>query len=279
MARKNTRKNREKMRRAGAVLLAAVLLCGLTACGESGGKEEKGSEEESIGSAVPDWTVGNDGQSESGQTSEQETEEDKLQNSEQDDEEASRDSEQEAGEGVEESAESAAPPEFSAADWKTLEFALNGQVFTFPMTWSDIEAAGYRFHDEYRQEVLEPGYYATSITAKNEAGEYFSVQFKNFGEEAQKLEDCYVRRVSFYYTNNPTAMLCNGVAFHMTLEEVKEIMGEPDYFYTNVTDDEPDPEYVHENMEYYVTGSSRESEIEIDFMNGVMTEIKITNTD
>ncbi len=294
MMKKNRRKT-GKMKRAGAVVLLAVLLCGLTACGESGSRKKSGAEDSYI-----EDTQSRTSEDDAGQNSEPGEREDTkagggedipadsgaenaeggAENAEAESlEEAPQDTEKESEQEDEESKEPAAPPEFSTTDWKSLEFALNGQVFAFPLTWSDIEAAGYLFREEYAQEVLEAGYYTTSLTAKNDERELLSIQFKNFGEEDQKLENCYVYGVKLDSYYNPTAILCNGVTFGMSFEDVKALMGEPDDYYTNVTEDEPSPERIYENAKYYVEGTLQKSLIQFTFSDRALTGIQLVNTD
>lgn len=170
--------------------------------------------------------------------------------------------------------------EFSSADWKTLEFSLDGRICTFPVSCIDLEAVGYRIDKATRREWLKSGYYTTGIPMENEAGVKIYVRFKNFGEKDRRLKDCEVYGLSFTYSIgedvNPEVILCNGISFHSTVDEVRAAMGEP-YDY-----DKSESEYfesVHETMKYYVTDSVWESSIEFDFMDGVMCRIEIRNTD
>ncbi len=175
--------------------------------------------------------------------------------------------------------------EFSSTDWKTLEFSLGGWVYTFPVAWSDLEAAGYQIDKSYRQQWLEPGYYTTGICAesKDKEGESFYVRLKNFEEKDRRLKDCEVYQLSFQYwafeDANPEVILCNGVTFGMTAEEVKSIMGEPYSYSSNADDEENTYGHTHETMIYYVTDSVWESKLEFAFMDGALHEIDIRNTD
>lgn len=294
------RTNMKKMNKTEVIFLTAAMICGLAACGDS--EKESGT----TGSVTPatsyqdsaqnsgwnadsdtDLDAGQDTASEDGQDAGQDTDLDAGQdaNSEggqdagQDaDSENGQDADSEGGQDDEQDADAptAADYAFSSDDWKTLEFALDGVVYTFPLTWSDIEAAGFLIDEDYRHEVLESNYYTLSVNAENEAGERISVRFKNFTEGDRELQDCDVYGIGFDLSEwrdvNPDVMLCNGVTFGMTAEEVKALMGEPDYFYESEGDD-----YTSISMEYYVTGHSYENEIEFYFWNGVLTEIDILN--
>lgn len=214
--RKNRRKM-DRMKRAGAVLLALILLCGLTACGESGKERE--------------WKT-----------------------------------------------------EFSSTDWKTLEFSLDGRVCTFPVSCADLEALGYQMDKGTRQELLKPEYYTTGIPMENKAGVKFYVRFKNFDDEKnRKLKDCDVYGLTFHYYSfedtNPDVMLCNGISFHSTVDEVIAAMGEPYDYTKNEHDGGEYLSSVHETLIYYTTDSVWGNSIKFRFMDGEMVQIDMTNTD
>lgn len=290
----------KKMKKTGVIFIAAAMICGLAACGDS--EKESGT----TGSVTPvtsyqdsaqgsgwnadpdtDLDAGQDTASEDGQDAGQDTDLDGGQGAASDvgqdadseeNQDAGQDADSENGQDDEQDADAPTADDyaFSSNDWKTLEFALDGVVYTFPLTWSDIEAAGFLIDEDYRHEVLESNYYTLSVNAENEAGERISVRFKNFTEGDRELQDCDVYGIGFEVSEwrdvNPEVMICNGVTFGMTAEEVKALMGEPDYFYESEGDD-----YTSISMEYYVTGHSYENEIEFYFWNGVLTDIDILN--
>ncbi len=296
------RTNMKKMNKTEVIFFTAAMICGLAACGNS--EKESGT----TGSVTPaasyqdfaqdsGWNTDSDTEpngwqdtdSEEGQDAGQDTgldagrdtaaEDDQDADSE-DGQDAGQDADSEDGQDAGQDVEAPTVDDdaFSSNDWKTLEFALDGVVYTFPLTWSDIEAAGFLIDEDYRHEVLESNYYTLSVNAENEAGERISVRFKNFTEGDRELQDCDVYGMGFELSQwrdvNPDVMLCNGVTFGMTAEEVKALMGEPDYFYESEGDD-----YTSVRMEYYVTGHSYENEIEFNFWNGALTEIDILNKD
>lgn len=167
---------------------------------------------------------------------------------------------------------------FSTDDWKTLEFALDGEIYTFPITLADIEAAGFTIDEEYKSETLESNMYTTSVTAENAAGERFYVRFKNFTDTDKELKDCDIYGFSFevddYRDVNPDVTICNGVTFGMTIDEVKALMGEPDYYYESDS-----TEYDRKELDYYVTGKSYDSSLEMSFTDGKLNDITLVNTD
>lgn len=298
------RTNMIKMKKAGVIFVAAAMICGLTACGDS--EKESGT----TGSVTPatsyqdfaqdnGWNTGSDTEPDGGQDTASGDGQDAGQNTDldagqdaasEDDQDGGQDAASEDGQDAgqdtdledgQDDGKNADTPTaddyaFSSNDWRTLEFALDGVVYTFPLTWSDIEAAGFLIDEDYRHEVLESNYYTLSVNAETEAGERISVRFKNFTEGDRELQDCDVYGIGFEVSQwrdvNPQVMICNGVTFGMTAEEVKALMGEPDYYYESEGDD-----YTSIRMEYYATGRSYENEIEFNFWNGALTEIDILN--
>ncbi len=173
--------------------------------------------------------------------------------------------------------------EFSSTDWKTLELSLDGRILTFPVLCTDLEAVGYKIDKDTanRMEVLEAGYYTTGIPMENKEGAKIWVRFKNFGEKDKSLKDCEVYGLSFNYDDyegeNPEVLLCSGISFHSTVDEVKEAMGEP-YDYQKSESDFIEGAYS-ETLKYYVAEAYHSNNIEFSFYNGAMYQITIINID
>lgn len=167
---------------------------------------------------------------------------------------------------------------FSSNDWKTLEFALDGEIHTFPMTLADVEEAGFNIDEEYKSETLESNMYTTSVVAENSEGERFYIRFKNFTDADKELKDCDIYGFNFeiddYRDVNPDVTICNGITFGMTVDEVKALMGEPDYYYESDNTD-----LDRKELDYYVTGKSYDSSLELSFIDGKLNEITLVNTD
>lgn len=253
------------MRKFKKFAVSAILIgimCGVTACGGSdkADKEDKATEAATVEESTTDKVIDEE---EVADVTEEDIEEDTEETKDTDND-------------TDESGAIETDYNFSSNDWKTLEFALDGEVYTFPMTYADVEAAGFVIEDDL-SEILESNYYTLSYTAKNAEGEQFYVRFKNFTDTDKALKDCDIYGFSFevqdYRDVNPDVTLCNGVTFGMTVDEVKAIMGEPDYYY------ESDSEYDYKSMEYYVTGKSYDSTIELWFTDGALNEITIENVD
>ncbi|MCM1084230.1 MAG: hypothetical protein NC393_14265 [Clostridium sp.] len=168
---------------------------------------------------------------------------------------------------------------FSTNDWTTLEFAWDGAVYQFPMTYQDIVDAGFTIGEQYMGETLDSNEYTMSISAKNDAGEKIYVRFKNFTEQdGRPITDCEIYGFGFdtdeYYDVNPAITICNGVTFGMTVDEVKGIMGEPDYYYAS-----DDPDFDRKELEYYADGTPRTNQLQLEFIDGILAAITIINMD
>lgn len=239
------------------------VMCGLTACGtkEKEVSEESQSEETEVQTEEPS------------ESEEEKTEEDRT--TEEDDKTTEEMNPTEESETEEERTPEAVELEFSSSDWTTLEFALDGTIYAFPLTYSDVKAAGFAIDEEYESTLLESYYYTMSTYAQNSENERFYVRFKNFTDEDKEIKDCDIYGFGFemdeYRDVNPDVTLCNGVTFGMTLEEVKEIMGEPYYYY------ESEGSYDRKEMDYYEPDSPLESKLELNFVDGILNKITITS--
>lgn len=168
---------------------------------------------------------------------------------------------------------------FSTNDWTTLEFAWDGIVYNFPMTYRDVVDAGFTIDEDYLEETLDSYEYTTSIFAENAAGERVYVRFKNFTEEdGRPLSDCEIYGFGFeldeFMDVNPAVTICNGITFGMTVDEVKAIMGEPDYYYSS-----DDPDFDRKELDYYAEDRVRSNELKLEFHDGILDKISIVNTD
>lgn len=248
------------MRKLKKIAVSAILIgimCGITACGDSDKDETKDKTTETVT---------------------QESTTDKADEADDATAEDTEDTEVTEESGNNEGGSGAIDTDynFTSNDWKTLEFALDGEVYTFPMTYADVEAAGFVIDDDL-SEILESNYYTLSYTAENSEGEQIYVRFKNFTDTDKAMKDCDIYGFKFevedYRDVNPDVTLCNGVTFGMTVDEVKDIMGEPDYYYESDSDND------YKSMEYYVTGHSYDSTIELWFTDGLLNEITIENAD
>lgn len=117
---------------------------------------------------------------------------------------------------------------FTTSDFETLEFALNGQVLTFPVTVAEVEAAGYKLDAPYQNEVLTGaggiGYFTMLCSARNGSGSVVKFNACNLSEESKPIAECEIEYIS---AEDSSFILCNGISLESSYEEVIAIMGEP----------------------------------------------------
>ena len=118
--------------------------------------------------------------------------------------------------------------DFTTTDYKAMEFALNGQVLTFPVTVAEVEAAGYKLDEVYRSEVLPAtsGITYTTIlcSATSDSGHKIKYIAYNLTEESLNVLDCGIETI---YAKDESFILCNGISISSSYEEVIATMGEP----------------------------------------------------
>ena len=120
---------------------------------------------------------------------------------------------------------------FTSKDISSLEFALNGQVLTFPTTVKELEDAGYTLDVPYQNEVLQGSngtvYCAVNCSARNGEGSMIRFSACNLSKESKPIEECEIENIS---AEDALFILCNGVSLESSYEEVIAIMGEPDEY-------------------------------------------------
>jgi len=162
---------------------------------------------------------------------------------------------------------------FTTSDWTSLEFAIDGQVISWPLTYNDVVALGYSIDSSSEGETLESNHYTTSISAKGSNDERIYVRFKNFTDSDKTAKDCDIMGLSFDVDDcGKNIVLCNGITFGMTYDQVKGIMGEPSYYY--ISDDS-----TYESADYDVSDEAYSNSVSFTFIDGVLTEIEFENYD
>jgi len=136
--------------------------------------------------------------------------------------------------GAEEIARPSANANLSA-EWLSFQFELEGQIYTLPVLYSELEANGWVAQNEKDlDDILEVGQYTVSYTTLingSEENTEISVQFANLSDGALTMRECYVSGIQFYATSwneNTTLYFPGGFALGNTLEEVKTLYGEPE---------------------------------------------------
>ena len=118
--------------------------------------------------------------------------------------------------------------DFSTDDISSLEFAVDGHVFTFPITVADLEKIGYKVKDKYKKEVI-PGmngymYYSMSASAVSDFNSEVSFSACNLTETSKRVTECGIESI---FARDEHFVLCNGITLSTSYDEVIAIMGKP----------------------------------------------------
>lgn len=136
-------------------------------------------------------------------------------------------------EGKEDNGVEAVVSDELSGDWKNMQFQLNGQVFTLPCDYKDIEALGYSFDlSEYGYEngyILNKDDTTTStIYLENAEGAELSVGFINTSDEPKDILECQIWAIGAsitYCDAVPDLVFPGGITWGSTLEEVEATYG------------------------------------------------------
>lgn len=117
---------------------------------------------------------------------------------------------------------------FTTNDVSSMEFALNGQVLTFPTSVKEIESVGYILDASYQNEVLAGSngtiYYSLSCSARSDSGSTVKFSAYNLAEESKSITDCEIETI---FAKDEQFILCNGITISSSYDEVIAVMGEP----------------------------------------------------
>ena len=173
-------------------------------------------------------------------------------------------------------------------DWKDLEFALDGEVFSLPFAYSDLESLGYSFDiEDYTDDEdfsLEPNEYTMSgvdLHSKEYGDDYNSfalrVRFVNLSEEPQKLKDCDICSIEIDRTfgdklceNYASLDIAGGLTWGATEEDVFSVFGEPYHeyegsYYTAYTFQFREEDYRTKEVTVYISPDNGLNSIEMEY--------------
>jgi len=121
-----------------------------------------------------------------------------------------------------------------SAEWNTFQFELEGEIFTLPIRYSELEAKGWvAENDKDMDNTLEAGNYIlnyTTIVNNNKENSEISVQFANLSDKDLPLRECYVSGIQlFEYSTSKDTVLYFPGGFTMGSEkaEIEALYGEP----------------------------------------------------
>lgn len=159
---------------------------------------------------------------------------------------------------------------------------INGATVTFPLSYADFVAeTGLTMDaDETGDIVSADGYDNYDITNAydSEGNDVCSIWLYNMSGSDLAMEDCYVAGIIAYndgYSTAPDFVMQNGITFASTQDEVRTALGEPSNTYSDTYSD--GSLYESWNWDYADPDSDYFDEVEIEFVDGVITKIEVDN--
>ena len=159
---------------------------------------------------------------------------------------------------------------------------INGATVTFPLSYADFVAeTGLTMDaDETGDIVSADGYDNYDITNAydSEGNDVCSIWLYNMSGSNLAMEDCYVAGIIAYndgYSTAPDLVMQNGITFASTQDEVRTALGEPSNTYSDTYSD--GSLYESWNWDYADPDSDYFDEVEIEFVDGVITKIEVDN--
>ena len=159
---------------------------------------------------------------------------------------------------------------------------INGATVTFPLGYADFVAeTGLTMDaDETGDIVSADGYDNYDITNAydSEGNDVCSIWLYNMSGSDLAMEDCYVAGIIVYndgYSTAPDLVMQNGITFASTQDEVRTALGVPSDTYSDTYSD--GSLYETWNWDYADPDSDYFDEVEIEFVDGVITKIEVDN--
>lgn len=159
---------------------------------------------------------------------------------------------------------------------------INGATVTFPLSYADFvaETGLIMDADETGDIVSADGYDNYDITNAydSEGNDVCSIWLYNMSGSDLAMEDCYVAGIIAYndgYSTAPDLVMQNGITFASTQDEVRTALGEPSNTYSDTYSD--GSLYESWNWDYADPDSDYFDEVQIEFVDGVITKIEVDN--
>lgn len=172
---------------------------------------------------------------------------------------------------AEDTAETAAETAVLSDDPYSFQLLLDGQLYTFPMSYADFTALGWEYQDDETAEIEPNSYSSTEVFLKGDLQAYVSMV--NLGLNTLPLSECSVGGFSidswqFQEAPNTTIELPGGIVYGTsTLEDIKAAYGEPSDTYEGDLYTKLTYEYdYYQSLELYVSTET-----------GLLNEVAVEN--
>lgn len=155
--------------------------------------------------------------------------------------------------------------------WTSLSFNIDGQPYSFPLNYADLEKSGYKCLDSTLEYMLEPNKFTSECSAKNNNSQIMEISFKNRGEEKAPVSECQIHSINID-DEKINFSLENGLKLGVSDNVAINLMGGTPEKEAGLSD----TEYV---LVYSTTGDETGNEIRVSIKDSVVVGIKITNND
>lgn len=159
---------------------------------------------------------------------------------------------------------------------------INGATVTFPLSYADFVAkTGLTMDADETGDIVsadEYDNYDITNAYDSEGNDVCSIWLYNMGSSDLAMEDCYVAGIIAYndgYSTAPDLVMQNGITFASTQDEVRTALGEPSNTYSDTYSD--GSLYESWNWDYADPDSDYFDEVQIEFVDGVITKIEVDN--
>ena len=159
---------------------------------------------------------------------------------------------------------------------------INGATVTFPLSYADFVAeTGLTMDADETGDIVsadEYDNYDITNAYDSEGNDVCSIWLYNMSGSDLAMEDCYVAGIIAYNDGYSTALdlvMQNGITFASTQDEVRTALGEP----SNTSSDTYSDGSLYEswNWDYADPDSNYFDEVQIEFVDGVITKIEVDN--
>ncbi|MDR0964807.1 MAG: hypothetical protein LBM60_09345 [Clostridium sp.] len=121
-------------------------------------------------------------------------------------------------------------PDGMSLEPDSFQFALDGNLLSLPILYSDFAALGWT-SDDIEGETLKPGYITLgSYSLEKDDANIIRLSFINLGDEELPLSECLVYRFTFSYFSwnaKTSFVLPGGLHIGSTVDDVIAAYGEP----------------------------------------------------
>lgn len=158
-------------------------------------------------------------------------------------------------------------------------FSYNGQHYTLPTTFEEIDKMGFSLESEYDEYDMFPSEYEELLSLSDEDGfSYAMVRISNDTGEEIPIEECMV---DYFNIENPAAfdeeetvpdfVFGDGLTMESSYEELEAYFGVPYYHY----EDHSEEECLFDSYEWAYYGEDEMHYVCINFYNGVISDVSI----